>query len=71
MANKQLTNSDINDIVNRIIREVNRILAQYGILGIMALVIIFGVALLAITYLPWVLGIILVALIAYYVWQNR
>ncbi len=64
MASNKLTSSDIN----RVIEEINALIRRYTIPGILAILIGFGVLLLALTYLPYVIGLLAVALVGYLAW---
>lgn len=65
MATKQPTNLDIVGEINNAIDEINDLIKTYTIPGIILLLIGFGLILLLITYLPYIVGILLVALLGY------
>lgn len=63
------SNQDVIDAINEIIGHINQAIAQYTIPGILVILIGFGLLLLALTYLPYIVGILILLLILYLAWQ--
>ena len=62
---------DIKEFINKIIEKINELLGKYGFPGIILLIILFGVGLLFIAFLPYVIGILIVLALLWYFFIHR
>lgn len=64
------SNQDVIDTINQVIEQINALIRRYSIPGILIILIGIGILLLALTYLPYIIGILVFALLAYLVYQR-
>lgn len=67
---RMLSQDEIILLLNGLIEQINGSIAKNGVPFILLTLIGVGVLLLLVTYLPWLIGILLVILIAWWLLRN-